>query len=722
MDDVVKIRNAYYIRAHSSLADASRRVLKNADLFAVFDKRGTIRPLGFEDHGLFHRDTRHLSRWVLHLNRLAPLLLSSNVKEANECLVVDLTNADFTDETGQFIRRGTVHLERVIFLWRERLFEKLTISHFGQQPVRLNLGLEFDADFADIFEVRGLERKARGTLRPPSREGATLVLSYRGLDNRTRQTRISCAPAPGRFSGKTAQFQIHLEPRSSRTLEITCDCRSEEEAAGAELSAAEAFRANQQTYSAHRETVCVLETSNEQFNDWINRSRADLHMLITRTEHGLYPYAGIPWFNTVFGRDGIITALQTVWFFPELAKGVLTHLAHTQADRRIPEQGAEPGKVLHETRQGEMAALGEVPFGRYYGSVDATPLFVVLAGHYAERTGDVGLIERLWPRLEAALAWIDRYGDSDGDGFVEYARGAEGGLFNQGWKDSEDSVFHADGETAGPPIALCEVQGYVYEAKLRAAELAARLGRSAQAASLRKSAEALRKRFLEAFWMEDLGTYALALDGQKKTCRVKSSNAGHCLFSGIADPDQAVRIAEDLAGGDFFTGWGVRTLARSQARYNPMSYHNGSVWPHDNALIACGMARYGRKEEALRVMTGLFDASLFLDLHRLPELFCGFERRKGEGPTLYPVACDPQAWAAGAVFLLLQSCLGLSILAPQGRVVFNRPDLPPYLEQVRIRGLRVGNVLLDLVLQRHKNDVGVNVEKKTGPIDLLVAK
>jgi len=369
-----------------------------------------------------------------------------------------------------------------------------------------------------------------------------------------------------------------------------------------------------------------------------------------------------------------------------------------------------------------MAALGEIPFGRYYGSVDATPLFCVLAGAYYDRTGDKGFIKIIWPSIELALKWMDTYGDADGDGFVEYFRRSSSGLVHQGWKDSPDSVFHSDGTLAESPIALCEVQGYVYAARCAAAKLAAALGLTELAEELKHRAQGLKEKFERSFWCEDLSTYVLALDGKKRPCYVRTSNAGHCLFTGIAGPERAKRVAETLLSQELFSGWGIRTLASSEVRYNPMSYHNGSIWPHDNALIAYGLARYGFKELALNVFTGLFDASLFLDLHRIPELFCGFTRRPGEGPTLYPVACTPQSWAAASVFLLLQSCLGLSIKGSQSELCFCYPLLPEFLQRVEIKNLRVGGGSVDLLLQRYAQDVGINVTRKEGNLRIVVVR
>ncbi len=732
-EEVVRISDTFYILSTSARIDDRTQVLKQGDTFAIFDRFGDIETLGMGEFGIYHQDTRFLSGLVLRIAGQRPLLLSSTIKDDNAILAVDLMNPDLWQDGELAIPRGTLHIFRTKVLWDSACHERLRLHNYGRAEAAFSLSLAFDADFVDIFEVRGAEREQRGCRLPTERSSDMLVLGYKGLDGRVRRTRIAFEPAPAELHETGAVFEFRLPPGGEASVRwaVACEERAVtsthevqrgDEPVGHSLWYEEAARAAVDALETARAGDPRVFTSNEQFNDWLNRSASDLYLMETSTAWGEYPYAGVPWYSTPFGRDGIITALQYLWYNPAIARGVLTYLAATQADAEIPEQDAQPGKILHETRAGEMAALGEVPFGRYYGTVDATPLYVMLAGAYLERTGDLELISQLWPNIERALSWIDIYGDADNDGFVEYASRARQGLIHQGWKDSHDSVFHADGTLAHGPIALCEVQGYVFAARQAAASIASAMGNTDRAKALRLQADTLREHFERTFWCDDLATYALALDGEKRPCRVRTSNPGHCLYTGIVSTERAYRTAATLTSELAFSGWGIRTVSASESRYNPMSYHNGSIWPHDNSIIAAGFARYGLRDHAAAVLTGLFDASLFFDLHRMPELFCGFRRRPGESPTHYPVSCSPQAWASGACWLLLQACLGLEIRGAQRKVSFTKPFLPPFLEDVRIEDLVVGDATVDLELVRHDGDVGVNVLRRDGEVEVGVVK
>ncbi len=721
MDEIIQIQDQFYILATSSRVDEQNRVLKHADTFAVFDRYGNIQRIGLGEQGLYHEGTRFLSRLDLRIHGRRPLLLSSTVKEDNALLAVDLTNPDFLVDGEVVLPRSQIHFFRCSFLWKGTCYERLRLRNYSLSPVELSFSLHFGADFADIFEVRGTKRERRGEMLPPVVEESRVQLAYRGLDDGVRRTTLEFSPQPRELQADRAEFHETLPPHGEKSYYLTIHCESPTVGPPPQSYSRALSDAAQELYQ-FRERETKVHTANEQFNDWLNRSSADLYLMVTPTPYGPYPYAGVPWFSTVFGRDGIITAWEYLWINPELARGVLGYLAANQAVAQNPEQDAEPGKILHETRRGEMAALNEIPFGRYYGSVDSTPLFIALAGAYYDRTGDLEFIKSIWPNIEAALNWIDQYGDIDGDGFVEYSRRSAHGLVTQGWKDSFDSVFHADGSLAEGPMALCEVQGYVYAARRAAAHLANLLGQAERSETLRRQADQIRERFEEAFWCEDLSTYALALDGAKRPCRVRTSNPGHCLFSGIVSHERARRTAATLLSEASFSGWGVRTVASTELRYNSMSYHNGSVWPHDNAILAAGLARHGFAEDVLKVVTGLFDASLFVDLHRMPELFCGFARRPGEGPTLYPVACAPQSWAAAAVFSLMQSMLGLVIDAPRRQIRFVRSVLPESLKRIWIRNLRVRDACVDLALERFPNDVGIELLRRDGDVEIVIVK
>jgi len=695
-----------------------RRTLKHGDTFLVIDAHGDVGAAAGTSDGLFHRDTRFLSQLELRVNGMQPLLLGSNMREDNAIFAVDLTNPDmFSMERVVVLEKDTLHINRSVFVWHDTLFQRLSLRNHGAKRVELLISIAFSADFADVFEVRGMRRARRGTFSTRLNGPHEALLSYLGLDDFLRITSVYFDPVPTRLSEREARYQVTLTAHETMSFCVAVRCNPK---------APRPAPFVRSLLNAHRELrqaaqgAAVVQTSNPLFDKILRRSMADLAMLKTQTPQGPYPYAGTPWYSTTFGRDGLITAMQMLWVDPRIARGVLFRLAALRAKTTDASSDAEPGKILHEVRFGEMAALGEVPFGLYYGSVDSTPLFVLLAGLYFERTGDVKALSELWPAIEAALSWIDGPADRDRDGFVEYFRANENGLVNQGWKDSADAVFHADGRVATGPIALAEVQGYVFAAKRLIARCARRLGYPDRADSLEDESRRLAAHFQRAFWREDLHMYALALDGAKEPCCVRTSNAGQVLFTGIARADHAATVATTLLAPDLFSGWGIRTVSRREIRYNPMSYHNGSVWPHDNALIAVGLAQIGAKGAVNRIFSALFDAATDMDLNRLPELFCGFQRARNRGPTRYPVACTPQAWASAAPFCLLQAALGLEIDPAAEQLRLRNPRLPKFLDEVILRNLQVGDSSVDIAVRRDGESVSVSVLRALGTIEVSV--
>ncbi|HEY6578911.1 MAG TPA: amylo-alpha-1,6-glucosidase [Rhizomicrobium sp.] len=666
--------------------------MKQGDAFLVADIYGDVEA---ESDGLFRHDTRVLSTFRLLLGGARPSLLAGSVSQDNVFFTAHLTNHPLAPIGGQSTPEGVIHVERSRFLWDLRLYEQVTFTNFSDRKAELPFSVLYAADFRDMFEVRGKQRAARGRLLAPLLSEHGAVLGYEGLDGMARRTAVSFSMA-GHITASRADFRVALDPGGSYELytEIGSDFAGPP---GTERFRAAAARARFAMRRARRNGA-ALRSSGRLFDDWTERSRADLALLTTQLPTGPFPYAGIPWFSTPFGRDAIITSLQILWLDPGLARGVLAFLAQTQARERSDFQDSAPGKIMHEARKGEMTALREVPFGQYYGAVDTTPLFVMLAGAYAERTGDFGFVEQLWPALLAAMSWIASEQESDADGLVCYrSRGA--GLINQAWKDSNDSIFHADGAFARGAIAVVEVQGYVFAAFRAMASLCEKRRDTAAATAWRKRAENLRATVEARFWMDDLGFYAIARDGDGRPCRVRASNPGHLLFAGLPPRKRGRRVVEQLLSPAFNSGWGIRTLARNEARYNPMSYHNGSVWPHDTALCAAGLARYGERDGVVRLMSELFEAAVRFDM-RLPELFCGFPRSSGELPIAYPVACLPQAWSSGAPFMMLQACLGLRVDGQRREIHVDRPMLPIGIDHLELRHLFVGEEPIDIVFQR----------------------
>jgi glycogen debranching enzyme len=682
--------------------------LKDRDTFLVADSHGDI--AGAAD-GLFHDDTRILSRWELSLGDKSPTLLSGAISQDNVYFTSHGLNRAIPVPSGPSAPPGVVHLERKRFLWNERLYERIRLTNYSPEVMGLPLVLRFAADFPDLFEVRGARRRIRGRVFPPEITECSVRFAYEGLDGLSRASVLAFSDTPGALSEDQAQFHISLRSDECREIYVEVGAGHADPPCSGRFRAA-AARARFAMRERRRQGARIT-TNGRLFNAWIDKSRSDLALLSTPMKTGPYPYAGIPWFSTAFGRDGIITAWQILWFDPRLAKGVLSYLAEWQAADTSAFRDSEPGKIMHETRRGEMSVLGEVPFGRYYGGVDTTPLFVALAGAYAERTGDYAQLDKWWPALERAAGWITAKADHHPLGLISYARAMDGGLANQGWKDSGDSIFHADGSFPEGPVALIEVQGYAYAAYRTMAALTARRGDAEAAERWSRRAAALRAVVESRFWMEEHGFYGIALDGRNELCRVLASNPGHLLFTGLPRAERAELVARRLFSSDFFSGWGLRTLAIDQPRYNPMSYHNGSVWPHDTALTALGLSYYGERADVVKLTAGLFEAATQFEM-RLPELFCGFPRAAGEPPVPYPVACLPQAWAAGAVFMMLQACLGLSISGEGAEVEIRNPTLPIGIDRLSISGLEIGDGAIDLTFERQGSRVAVHSNSR-GP-------
>jgi len=673
--------------------------LKRRDYFSVTNRIGDISPAGARDMGFFREDTRFLSHLELTVAGGPPVVLSTHTSTDY------VTQVDMTVTTREFggIFLGDpvnfLHLRREQLI-QEQFVDRFTLTNFVTHPIDFWIELAFAADFADVFEIRGMRRGRRGTYFLPRVGADSVVFRYRGLDGRLYRTVIELIGGVAAVRADRARFDFHLEPNQTAVAELRISARIDDEPPVPYVPWEEQVEAARSEFRAWRASCAAFQTNDEFFDAGLAQAVADLRAL--QSERGGEPViaAGIPWYTCPFGRDTILTAYEALPVAPELARDALVYLAAHQGTKVDPWRDEEPGKILHEVRTGEMALAGEIPHTPYYGTVDATPLWLVLLSEYFLWTDDRRTVTALLPAAERALEWIDRWGDADGDGFVEYEKKQEKGLDNQGWKDSRDGVIFADGTVARPPIALVEVQGYVCDAKRRMAQVFRRLGIPDRATRLAAEAQAMAQRIDERFWMEEKGYFAEALDGEKRQVDAITSNPGHLLWSRAAYPERARRVGEVLLGPAMFSGWGIRTLASRQLAYNPLSYHNGTIWPHDNAICAMGLANYGMNGLAVEVLEGLYNASRYFRHHRLPELFCGLGRQQGDFPVHYPVACSPQAWSSAAFFLLLRACLGLFPDAPRRTLLIQNPRLPAWLEDVHIRGMRVGPTRISLHFTR----------------------
>jgi glycogen debranching enzyme len=673
------------------------RVIKENDLFLTTDPSGDIPEHNPAGLGLYTRDTRFLSRMELMINGEKPVLLRSSA-EGNFRAEFLLTNRHMEENGHVRLWRESVELRRTRFISDNVLYETVALTNFNPKPVRLSLSIAFGADFLDMFAVRGYVPAAPGKHLPLAVEQKRLSFHYEGTDGVRRSTVIEWDHEAGRAEADgTVSFDLSFAPAERIAVSLAI-CPVINGEMPARRRAEEAVERLERSYGEWMRESTQIRTDHVVFARMYDRSLKDMRVLLTDIGHGPFPVAGLPIFAVPFGRDSLIAALQMLPVNPKVALGTLRTMAATQGTKLDPWRDEEPGKIMHEMRYGELAATGRIPFNPYYGSIDSTPLFLVLLAEYVNWTGDLDTLRELMPNVEAALSWIERYGDADGDGFLEYKRKADGGLANQGWKDSGDSIVHESGDLGEPPIALVEVQGYVYHAKAKLAPLIRRIGRTDLAGRLEAEAAALKKRLNEAFWMDDHGTFALALDGEKRQVRAVTSNPGHLLMTGIVDGPRAAALVGSLTGPEMFSGYGIRTMGSRSTGYNPMSYHNGSVWPHDNAICLLGMSRTGFLAEAGKVMDGLLAAAEQFEYCRLPELFCGYGRETG--PVIpYPVACSPQAWAAGTAAMMLQVMLGIEPDAAKGEIRIN-PVLPPGMNELEARGMSVAGGRLSIRVRR----------------------
>ena len=695
--------------------------LKSGAVFLCARPDGDIRASRASGEGLYVEDTRHLSELRVTVGGRPPVLLSS-VMESGHHAVINATNSVLSG-TRPPVPQETLNVRRTVLI-SDRLFYRVRVRSFRPHPVATVAEVSLAADFADVFEVRGVGRHTTGHVAPPTSDGTRVRLRYLAADGQRRETLVEFSPLPSRLriDGRRAivAWDVQLDAGEATELLITVlPARSGRRRARPTLD-----ETATRLEAAHADWVgsCArISTDNDRFDRLIDASVRDLHALMTPVANGQLPAAGIPWYVAPFGRDSLLSACESLMVNPEVARGTLLVLAGLQARSDEPWRDAEPGKILHELRTGELARTGHIPHTPYYGTVDATPLFLMVAGGYYRWTLDLDTMVQLRPALDAALEWMDVWGDRDGDGFIEYERRSPAGLVNHGWKDSHDAIMHADGSLAEGPIALVEVQGYVYEAKLRIADVYEALGDAPHADRLRTEAGALRAAFNEAFWDPDEGFFVLALDGRKAQVRSVTSNPAHCLYCGIVDDDKAALVAERLMAPDMFSGWGIRTLSSRSPAYNPMSYHNGSIWPHDNAIAAAGLKRYDFDAATSRIAAGLFEVAAGARDFRLPELFCGFHRDGSRAIVPYPVACIPQAWAATAPFMLLQAMLGISAQAQDNRLTVDRPRLPDWLSSVELSNVRVGRSKVSLAFRQDRSSTGFSLLEQQGDVRVTMS-
>jgi glycogen debranching enzyme len=699
---------------------AARLVLKEGDFVLYTNQLGQASGGENSVLGLYFRDTRHLSRIELLLAGRGPVALSSSVARGFGGSL-DYTNLEMRGAEGRTIPQATVHVRRMRFLY-DRFYELLRVSNHHHSRIDVSLDLLFDADFADLFEVRGVRRRRRGRLLSPTVADGALTFAYLGLDEVLRKTIVRFDPAPESIRDGRARFRIRLDPGERVFLQVETEVVSPGMPETIVGQASDKLTTLRREHDDWLAAQTEITTDNEQFDHVLRRAQQDLRMLTSPTEWGRVPLAGLPWFSAPFGRDMSLVGLQTLLLDLRLASSAVRMLAASQGRHDSAFREEQPGKIMHELRRGELAAIRSIPHSPYYGAIDATPLYLLLLSELTMWTGDLDFFEMMRPSVEAALGWIAQYGDLDGDGLVEYRRRSRAGLVHQGWRDAADAVIHDDGSLATGPIALAEVQGYVYYAKRRLAAIYGQLGDVERSESMAQEARDLKRRFNERFWIERDGFLAMALDGDKRQVRTPCSSAGHCLWSRIVDDELIPDVVRHLVSAEMFSGWGVRTVSRVAKAYNPVSFYNGSVWPFDTAITANALKKLGYAEESNRIAKGLFEAALGFDCARLPEMYCGFTRQASERPVAFPMACTPHATSSGALFLVLQAMLGIYAQAEENVVYVHNPVLPKWLAEVTLRNLRIGRTTMHLRFRREAGHTTFSVRDKQGPGRIVIVE
>lgn len=712
---------------------------KDNRAFAVVDPQGEAPRLysNASELGIYYNDTRYLGVWEMTFNGESPISLAHELRFGGNTVVFSMTNRDMLRlGDGGRIPRDTFLIRRILTFFNDVLYETVEIKNFDHISHSIQVEQWSGARFEDVFEVRGFPRAKRGRALTTEEvicdKERISILRYEGLDGEVRKTFIHRLfnAEKVRVSPGLAGYFTRVEIPSKGTVFLKTivsfdqgtDCTFHGRPYGA-ISIAEKMKLLLEGKSENPFSPLILQSDNAIINRSLVNAQTDIFMLLTEEMPGfLYPYAGIPWFSAPFGRDGIITAYQLLPWYPSIARGVLEYAFSSLGSKVDPFTDEQPGKVFHEMRRGEMSRNREVPFIPYYGSVDSTPLVLILLHEYIRWTMDLEQLKMWWPSALRAMQWIEKWGDIDGDGFIEYAKQSPTGLINQGWKDSHDSVMHADGRLAQAPIRLCEVQGYGFRARMEMAVLAQLLGDQDLSVRFRREALELKSKFRERYWDSAEQFVYLALDGNSLPCAVRSSNMGHCLWSKVLTQDQAESISKMLISDSMFSGHGIRTLSSREVAYNPLSYHNGSIWPHDNSMIMEGFRYYGHTSELEVLALGLMGVLESSDDFRLPELFCGFRKRGDEPPVPYEVACKPQAWAAGSLFLMLKSILGISIDVDQPYLVFNSPLLTPKINHLEIKNLKGRDWEVDLSVKRAKHGTYVEVTRRHGNLRVLTVR